>query len=107
MKIFALVMLFISLMANVSFAYPVFAPEGHKLKVHWAVVQSKEGKMDEISAIGARTVAKYTPNEKGSYSLYGAIAKENKNIMRLLEIYEDCAKNNWRFFSFGDAMFLE
>ena len=79
----------IAVFTNSAGAYPVSAPEGHKIKVHWAVVQSKEGKMDEISAIGARTVAKYTPNEKGSYSLYGAIARENENIMRLLEIYED------------------
>ncbi|MBQ7152101.1 MAG: carboxymuconolactone decarboxylase family protein [Synergistaceae bacterium] len=92
MKAFLLILsafLCLSVLVGSAFAYPVFAPEGHKLKVHWAVVQSKEGKMDEISAIGARTVAKYTPHEKGSYSLYGAIAKENKNIMRLLEIYED------------------
>ena len=92
MKIFELIIfifLCLAVFTNSASAYPVFAPEGHKIKVHWAVVQSKEGKMDEISAIGARTVAKYTPNEKGSYSLYGAIAKENKNIMRLLEIYED------------------
>ena len=92
MKIFGFIVFIFVCMAVLTksaSAYPVFAPEGHKLKVHWAVVQSKEGKMDEISAIGARTVAKYTPNEKGTYSLYGAIAKENSNIMRLLEIYED------------------
>ena len=92
MKIFEfllLTLLCVLLVPKSASAYQVFAPEGNKLKVHWAVVQSKEGKMDEISAIGARTVAKYTPHEKGSYSLYGAIAKENKNIMRLLEIYED------------------
>lgn len=92
MRLFTLILLAflcLSVLAVSAFAYPVFAPEGHKLKVHWAVVQSKEGKMDEISAIGARTVAKYTPYEKGSYSLYGAIARKNKNIMRLLEIYED------------------
>ena len=90
MKIFTLILFMCLLFTSSSaFAYPVFAPKGHNLKVHWAVVQSKEGKMDEISAIGARTVAKYTPDEKGTYSLYGAIAKENANIMRLLEIYED------------------
>lgn len=89
MKIFILTLslfLCLSFLISSASAYPVFAPKGHKLKVHWAVVQSKPGKMDEISAIGARTVAKYTPGEKGSYSLYGAVAKENENIMRLLEI---------------------
>ena len=92
MKIFTLTLslfLCLSFLISSASAYPVFAPKGHKLKVHWAVVQSKPGKMDEISAIGARTVAKYTPGEKGSYSLYGAVARENENIMRLLEIYED------------------
>lgn len=33
--------------------------------------------------------------------------REEEILSRLLEIYEDCAENNWRFFSFGDAMFLE
>ncbi len=31
---------------------------------------------------------------------------EEEILARLLDIYEDCAKNNWRFFSFGDAMFI-
>ncbi|MBQ7734245.1 MAG: antibiotic biosynthesis monooxygenase, partial [Synergistaceae bacterium] len=89
MKIFVLVMLFVSLMANASFAYPVFAPEGKTLKVHWAVLEAKPGKMAEMSAISARTVAKFTPKESGSYSLYGGIDKDNQDLMRILEIYED------------------
>ena len=110
MKIFELIIFIFLCLAtytNSASAYPVFAPEGHKLKVHWAVVQSKEGKMDEISAIGARTVAKYTPNEKGSYSLYGAIAKENENIMRLLEIYEDEAAYQIHRASEGFKQYIE
>ncbi len=92
MKIFAL-LVFLSLsvfmLAGSASAYTVFAPEGHKIKVHWAVLQSKPGKMAEMGAIAARTVALYTPHEKATYSLYGAVAKENADIMRLLEIYED------------------
>ena len=72
-----------------AWAYPVTAPEGKTLKVHWAVLQSKPGKMSEMAAISARTVAKYTPHEKGSYSLYGAIDAQNPDLMRILEIYED------------------
>ena len=77
------------LITNLANSYPVFAPEGHNLKTHWAVVESKDGKMQEMAEIGARTVAPYTAKELGSYSLYGAVAKENPNILRLLEIYED------------------
>ena len=89
MKIFALVILFVSLLAGASFAYPVFAPEGKNLKVHWAVLEAKQGKMSEMAAISARTVAKFTPHESGSYSLYGGIDKDNPDLMRILEIYED------------------
>ena len=89
MKIFALIILFISLMANTSFAHTVFAPDNKNLKVHWAVLEAKSGKMSEMSAISARTVAKFTPHESGSYSLYGGLDKANPDLMRILEIYED------------------
>ena len=89
MKIFTIIFLLIALSAGQAFAHSIFAPEGKNLKVHWAVLQAKEGKMSEMAAISSRTVAKFTPNEKGSYSLYGAIAKENHDLMRILEIYED------------------
>ena len=88
-KIFAVAVAVVALTAGSAFAHAVFAPEGKTLKVHWAVLQAKEGKMSDMAAISARTVAKYTPNEAGSYSLYGALAKENPDLMRILEIYED------------------
>ncbi len=88
MKILLLMLLLI-MYAVPARAYPVTAPEGKTLKIHWAVLQAKPGKMPEISAISSRTVAKYTPHEKGSYSLYGGIDAQNPDIMRLLEIYED------------------
>ena len=62
--------------------------QGENLKVHWAVLQAKPGKMSDMLAISARTVAKFTPNEKGSYALYGAISRENPDLMRILEVYE-------------------
>ena len=88
MKFFATI-IFTLLITGTAIAHGVHAPEGKTLKVHWAVLQAKEGNMSEMAAISARTVAKYTPNETGSYSLYGGIAKENPDLMRILEIYED------------------
>ena len=88
MKIIAL-LIFALMCASSAYAYPVTAPEGKTLKVHWALLQAKPGKMQEMAAISARTVANYTPNESGSYSLYGAIDAANPDIMRILEIYED------------------
>ena len=88
MKILLMVLLVVMCVSQ-SWAYPVTAPEGKTLKVHWAVLQAKPGKMGEMAAISARTVAKYTPNEKGSYALYGAIDSDNPDLMRILEVYED------------------
>lgn len=87
-KIFAIAILIVMFAAQ-AFGYPVTAPEGKTMKIHWAVLQAKTGNMQEMAAISARTVAKYTPNEKGSYSLYGAIDSQNPDLMRILEIYED------------------
>ena len=89
MKILLLLLFFTLMFSSHAWAYPVTAPEGKTLKVHWAVLQAKPGKMPEMAAISARTVAKYTPNEPGSYSLYGGIDAQNSDIMRLLEVYED------------------
>lgn len=32
---------------------------------------------------------------------------EERILSRLIEIYEECSRSGWRFFSFGDAMFIE
>ena len=88
MKLLVLMMMCILFVKSAE-ASTVFAPEGHTLKVHWAVLQAKPGKMSEMAAISARTVAKYTPNESGSYSLYGGVDAGNPDVMRILEIYED------------------
>ncbi|MBQ9629021.1 MAG: antibiotic biosynthesis monooxygenase, partial [Synergistaceae bacterium] len=75
--------------AKESYAHTVFSPEGKNMKIHWAVLESKPGRMSDMAAISVRTVAKSTPNESGTYSLYGAVDAANHDIMRLLEIYED------------------
>ena len=106
MKILVLVLLAL-MYASSAYAYPVTAPEGKTLKVHWAVLQAKPGKMQEIAAISARTVAKYTPHESGSYSLYGAIDADNPDIMRILEIYEDEAAYQVHRDSEGFKAFIE
>ena len=71
------------------------------------MLQAKSGKMQEMAAISARTVAKYTPNEKGSYSLYGAIDTDNPDLMRILEIYEDEAAYQVHRASEGFKAFIE
>ena len=106
MKVIALVLaaVLIPSMAN---AHTLFAPEGKTLKVHWAVLQSKTGKMSDMAAISSRTVAKFTPNEAGSYALYGAVDRENPDIMRILEVYEDEAAYEIHRASEGFKAFIE
>ncbi|MBR0035204.1 MAG: carboxymuconolactone decarboxylase family protein, partial [Synergistaceae bacterium] len=88
-KLLVMIVMLLAFMTPSAQAHTVHAPEGKTLKVHWAVLQAKPGKMPEMAAISARTVAKYTPHEKGSYSLYGGVDAQNPDIMRVLEIYED------------------
>ena len=87
-KILALILAAV-LIPSAAQAHTIFAPAGKTLKVHWAVLQSAPGKMPDIAAISSRTVAKFTPNEPGSYALYGAVDRQNPDIMRILEVYED------------------
>ena len=93
--------------AKESYAHTVFSPEGKTMKIHWAVLESKPGKMSDMAAISVRTVAKATPNESGTYSLYGAIDAANHDIMRLLEIYEDESAYDIHTSSEGFKAFVE
>ena len=68
-------------------AKSVRTPEGNMPRVQWAVVESVEGEMTRIIDMGARVLAPTTAKEAGTYALYGAIEKNNPNLMRLLEIY--------------------
>lgn len=70
-------------------AQPIQTPEGKMPLVHWAVVASTEGNMPQILSLGAKDVAPTTAKESGTYALYGGIDKENPNLLRILEIYED------------------
>ena len=36
----------------------------------------------------------------------GAVGHEEGILSRLIEIYENAARDGWRFFSFGDAMYI-
>ncbi|MBD3878520.1 MAG: antibiotic biosynthesis monooxygenase [Quinella sp. 1Q5] len=69
-------------------AKSIRTPEGNMPRVQWAVVESVEGTMPQIIDMGARILAPTTAKERGTYSLYGAIERDNPNLMRLLEIYE-------------------
>ena len=89
MRVVLLALMFAAFMSGTAGAYSIFSPAGKTLKVHWAVLEAKPGKMGEMAAISARTVAKYTPNEAGSYALYGGLDAKKPDVMRLLEIYED------------------
>ena len=41
-----------------------------------------------------------------AFAAYKAGGHEAEMLSRLIGIYEECAKTGWRFFSFGDAMFI-
>ena len=88
MKKFLAILGVILMMTANATAKSVRTPEGNMPRVQWAVVESIEGEMPQIIEMGARILAPTTAREKGTYALYGAIEKDNPNLMRLLEIYE-------------------
>ena len=61
--------------------------DGNMPRVQWAVVESTAGNMENILEMGARILAPTVAKEDGTYALYGAIEKNNPNLLRLLEIY--------------------
>lgn len=64
-------------------------PDGSDPLVHWAILQSSEGQMENMQQMAAKHVAPYASKEDGTYILYGGVDKNNPNILRLLEIYKD------------------
>ena len=40
-------------------------------------------------------------------NLAGTLGREEETLSELLDIYENAARDGWRFFSFGDAMFIQ
>ena len=85
-KFLAILGVILMLTANVS-AKSIRTPEGNMPRVQWAVVESAEGQMSRILEMGARILAPTTAKEAGTYALYGAIEKNNPNLLRLIEIY--------------------
>ena len=79
----------VTMAAQVTEAKAITTPEGKMPMVHWAVLQSKPGTMSEMMGMAARNVAPLAAKETGTYALYGSLDKQNPNVMRLLEIYED------------------
>ena len=106
LKILSLILIAL-MIPSMAQAHTLFAPEGKTLKVHWAVLEAKPGKMSDMAAISVRTVAKFTPNEPGSYALYGAVDRNNPDIMRILEVYEDEAAYEIHRASEGFKAFIE
>ncbi len=86
-KILAILGVILMLTATAN-AKSIRTPEGNMPRVQWAVVESAEGKMPQILEMGTRILAPTTAKESGTYALYGAIEKDNPNVLRLLEIYE-------------------
>lgn len=88
MKKFLAILGVILMMTATASAKSVRTPEGNMPRVQWAVVESTAGAMSRMIEMGARILAPTTAKEAGTYAFYGAIEKNNPNLMRLLEIYE-------------------
>ena len=89
MKKFLAILGVIFMLTGTAVAKSIRTPEGNFPRVQWAVVESTSGTMSRIIEMGARILAPTTASEAGTYALYGAIEKNNPNVMRLLEIYEN------------------
>lgn len=70
---------------------------GYKFKIVDALITNFH--LPESSLI--MLVAAFAANKAKNFG------HEEEILARLLDIYEDCASDNWRFFSFGDAMFIQ
>ena len=69
---------------------------GYKFKIVDALITNFH--LPESSLI--MLVAAFAANRAGNFG------HEEDILVRLLDIYKECAENHWRFFSFGDAMFI-
>ena len=87
-KTFLIIFGVILMLTSTACAKSIRTPEGNMPRVQWAVVESTAGTMSQMIEIGARVLAPTTAKESGTYALYGAIERDNPNLMRLLEIYE-------------------
>lgn len=88
MKKFLAIMGVILMLTVAASAKSIRTPDGDMPRVQWAVVESTQGTMPEIIELGENILAATSAKEEGTYALYGAIEKDNPNLLRLLEIYE-------------------
>ena len=88
MRKFLAILGVILMLTTAADAKSIRTPEGNMPRVQWAVVESTAGAMPQIIEMGARILAPTTAKESGTYALYGALEKNNPDVMRLLEIYE-------------------
>ena len=86
-KIFLLMLGVILMLTATVDAKSIRTFNGDMPRVQWAVVESTAGNMENILEMGARILAPTVAKEDGTYALYGAIEKNNPNVLRLLEIY--------------------
>lgn len=70
-------------------ARPLQNLDGSNPLVHWAILQSSKGQMENMQKMAATHVAPYAAKENGTYILYGGVDKNNPDILRLLEVYKD------------------
>ena len=88
MRKFLAILGVILMLTTAADAKSIRTPEGNMPRGQWAVVESTAGAMPQIIEMGARILAPTTAKESGTYALYGALEKNNPDVMRLLEIYE-------------------
>lgn len=70
-------------------AKTIVNPDGTAPLIHWAILRSTDGEMKNMQNMAAQYVAPYSAKEDGTYIIYGGIDKDNPNIQRLLEVYQN------------------
>ena len=65
------------------------APDGAPPLVHWAFLESVDGKMGDMQRYAVENVAPEVKNEPGTFALYGGVDSSKPNSLCLLEIYQD------------------
>lgn len=70
-------------------AAEIQTPDGKPPMVHWAILESTPGDMDQMQAFARENVAPRAPKEQGTYALYGGVDATDPNRLCLLEIYRD------------------
>lgn len=88
LKTFSYLFISIFLFTAPANAKSIRTPKGNFPRIQWAIVEATTGNLEKTSKIGTRVLASTSAKESGTYALYGAIEKENPDLIRLLEIYK-------------------